>query len=279
MGVVYKITSPSGRAYVGQSKQRFLSKRMGGHRHDALGEGRDKCPRLDEAIRKYGWQAMRVEIIWSGPNEELNAQEKKWIAECNTLHPNGYNMTPGGQWETGDPKGWSEETRALLSEQKKAEWASGHFSNGKGPHTEQAQANLLATLAAKTEQRLETLSGKELHVARRNLVTGKRKAIKDRHKREASRDPEAWSQWQANEAKMTADERKSLRMAQKRAAKMATMDPVEAALWMHRVRRSAMHTAAKRGIDFATLERWYPNVLTMQEIRALQRNKGVWRRA
>jgi hypothetical protein len=55
------------------------------------------CRLIKAAINKYGWERMVVEKLATGiPREALNELEVKLIAEHNTLHPNGYNQTPGG---------------------------------------------------------------------------------------------------------------------------------------------------------------------------------------
>jgi len=91
MGVVYKITSPSGKAYAGQTKRK-LSKRL--HRHRDMKWG--NCRLLKRAIKKYGWKRMEVVALWEGPNDELDAKEIELISSNSTLAPSGYNALPGG---------------------------------------------------------------------------------------------------------------------------------------------------------------------------------------
>ena len=91
MGVIYKITSPSGKGYVGQTK-RPLNKRLDRHRDLKWGN----CKLLKRAINKYGWIKMQVQVLWTGSNEELNANEIGLIRDHGTLAPHGYNALPGG---------------------------------------------------------------------------------------------------------------------------------------------------------------------------------------
>jgi len=267
-GVIYLIVSPSDKGYVGQSVDPL--RRMGNHRRSAESGEPYKRPMVARSIACYGWDAMVVKVLWHGCAVEMDDKEVHWIAELDTFN-NGMNMTTGGQ----NGQTVSEEVREKNRVQKKKEWAENRevMERCNGPA---AMAKRQATLGAKTQERLSELGGKAREKAERRVVDGRKKTAKDLAKRQAGRDPEAWAAWQADEARMTTDERKSLRMAQKRAEKMAGMGTVEAALWMHRVRRSAMHMANKRGVAFETLERWYPNVLTMAEIRALERNGGTW---
>lgn len=91
MGVIYKITSPSGKGYVGQTK-RPLNKRLERHRDLKWGN----CKLLKRAIVKYGWHTMQVQVLWTGSNEELDAKEVELIREQGTLAPHGYNALLGG---------------------------------------------------------------------------------------------------------------------------------------------------------------------------------------
>lgn len=91
--VIYKLTSPSGKMYIGKAKDFNL--RMNQHRRYAE---QGKLFPLYKAIRYYGWDVFQKEIIDTAETiEELNEKEKYWIAKYNTyLTEFGYNCTPGG---------------------------------------------------------------------------------------------------------------------------------------------------------------------------------------
>jgi len=91
MGIIYKITSPSGKSYIGQTRRR-LQERLWRHRDMKWGN----CKLLKRAINKYGWERMQVQVLWTGPNELLDAKEIELIALHGTLAPHGYNSLPGG---------------------------------------------------------------------------------------------------------------------------------------------------------------------------------------
>ena len=94
--VIYKITSPSNKSYIGQTVR--LKQRLSCYEHL-------RCKNqsaIYNAILKYGWENMKVEILWEKESkerlvEELNELEIKYIAEFNTKVPNGYNLTAGGK--------------------------------------------------------------------------------------------------------------------------------------------------------------------------------------
>ena len=92
-GIIYKITSPSGKVYVGQTVRSF-EKRMREHKQTY-----SSCTALKSAIDKYKDQ-MKYEIIEEDVSQEqLDEREIYWIKELNSLAPNGYNLESGGHYE------------------------------------------------------------------------------------------------------------------------------------------------------------------------------------
>jgi len=89
MGVIYKLTSPSGKSYIGQTK-RPIEKRMKEH---------FKCPgyciALENAIKKYS-DKMEYEVLLEVNDEQLNFYEIRMIQMYDTIEPKGYNIRTGG---------------------------------------------------------------------------------------------------------------------------------------------------------------------------------------
>lgn len=91
--IIYKITNLiNSKAYIGQTiyelEQRWVQ-------HNSKSSG---CRAIANALRKYGKENFTIEIVTICYSlEELNAQEEKYIKEFNTLAPNGYNLTTGGE--------------------------------------------------------------------------------------------------------------------------------------------------------------------------------------
>lgn len=90
-GYIYKYTSPSGKSYIGQTT-RSLKERAG--HNGKLYKG---CNDFYYAIQKYGFENFEVEILAEVLKEQLDKAEIKYIQLFNTLSPNGYNLTAGGQ--------------------------------------------------------------------------------------------------------------------------------------------------------------------------------------
>lgn len=108
-GQIYLIkNTANNKNYVGQTwthrKNRQYYKPFGyeGRFRDHISEAicntkKKQCRYLNNAIRHYGKDAFTVELLYSCPIEELDSWEKHYINECNTLYPNGYNLTNGGK--------------------------------------------------------------------------------------------------------------------------------------------------------------------------------------
>lgn len=113
IGYIYKITSPSGKSYIGQTIQEPC-KRFSKHRTKALNPSdNNKCRALSNAIRKYGWDSLTTEIIDSCYEWNLDFLEREYIEIYNSFYPNGYNLTKGGR---GGSNTLSEEVRKHMSE-------------------------------------------------------------------------------------------------------------------------------------------------------------------
>lgn len=98
IGYIYKITSPTGRGYVGKTTR--LNNRISYYRNN--NKGGQKI--LDSSIEKYGWDQHKFEIITESPVEQLSELEIKYIKEHNTFHydnDSGMNLTRGGGGRLG----------------------------------------------------------------------------------------------------------------------------------------------------------------------------------
>jgi len=134
--VIYKLTSPSGKVYIGRTVNFY--NRMKDHKHEAK-DGNIRP--IYKAIRKYGWDNFTKEIIDEVYTiEEAIIRESKYINEYNSVK-NGYNSTyntegPGDIWEgLEDTEQYKEYTK------KMAKISSGKNNPMYGKkHTEEAKA-------------------------------------------------------------------------------------------------------------------------------------------
>ena len=92
---IYKLTSPSGKSYIGQSKN--IERRF----YEYKGLYCKTQTKLYRAIKKYGWDFFEKEIMISFDNSIeniqtcLNTSEIYFISKFNTVN-NGYNLMGGG---------------------------------------------------------------------------------------------------------------------------------------------------------------------------------------
>jgi hypothetical protein len=93
--IIYRVTNMiNGKQYIGQTS-RTLEKRWIEHCSASSG-----CVALHNAILKYGRENFKVEQIDIALDQvELDYKEIKYIELYNTLAPNGYNLTKGGDYK------------------------------------------------------------------------------------------------------------------------------------------------------------------------------------
>ena len=114
-GIIYKVVSPSGRIYIGQTIK-SLTKRKTGHRNDAFDKNRNYNTKFSRAIRKYG-DKLKWEILYDNiPWRYLNNMEIITIGWYNS-YKSGYNSTLGGEGNVGFRH--TDETKQKMSEANK----------------------------------------------------------------------------------------------------------------------------------------------------------------
>lgn len=87
-GYIYKTTFPNGKIYVGQSHKNveFNPKYHG------------SGIIVVKFLKTHNENELKTELIeWCYSKEELDTKEIYWIKELNTLIPNGYNISEGGE--------------------------------------------------------------------------------------------------------------------------------------------------------------------------------------
>jgi len=108
-GHIYKIINTiNNKVYIGQTYSHIKNhgkyrpagymKRFNSHVSEALNNTKKKqCTYLNNAIRKYGKDKFRCELITECELPELDDLEQKNINKYNSLFPTGYNLTKGGK--------------------------------------------------------------------------------------------------------------------------------------------------------------------------------------
>ncbi len=115
-GFIYKITSPSGKAYIGQTI-RSVECRV--RQHSMFKKKICQC--IFRAIRKYGIDSMFVEVIDVVAVGLLNVREMELIKSHLSKKPHGYNLTDGGEGARGRIATFA--ARLRTGEATKQRWA------------------------------------------------------------------------------------------------------------------------------------------------------------
>lgn len=149
MGFAYKVTSPSGKSYVGITMSSVEARWKLHVREACKRKGRWA---LHRAIRKYGHEAFVVETLAELPTwSELCLIERELIASHGTHSPSGYNMTIGGDGVVG-----------LCPEAKaahKANTSSGTRRAWQNPAMRQKRADAWNVAGAREKHSLATSEG------------------------------------------------------------------------------------------------------------------------
>lgn len=126
MGVIYCLTSPSGKMYIGQTRRK-VEKRINEHKNNKL----PGCKILKNAIQKHGFENFTVEVLMEVNDASLDYYEIKFIDLLETKYPKGYNIMDGGS-----NINFSEESRKVMREKKLGE-KNHNFGKPKSEETRQ----------------------------------------------------------------------------------------------------------------------------------------------
>jgi group I intron endonuclease len=152
--LIYRaINTVNGKSYIGKTEKTLERRR---DLHVTASKQKSQFA-FHKAIAKYGVDAFEWHVLEACNSiENLNTQEKNYIKIYETFGPKGYNMTEGGEGQSG----WnpSKETRALWSKQRTgtSPWNKGTAKPKKlKTDEEKAETQRLAN-----QKRSETLKGK-----------------------------------------------------------------------------------------------------------------------
>lgn len=96
MGYIYMIKNNlNGKVYIGQTRSKYVSQRWGNHRASMR---KGVMSPLYNSLRKYGEENFSFDVIMKDvPNDDLSKLEIEMIKKYNSIYPNGFNLTKGGE--------------------------------------------------------------------------------------------------------------------------------------------------------------------------------------
>lgn len=176
--VIYRFTFPNSKYYIGQTVN--FRRRITMHKQSSKKED----TKLYRATRKYGWNNIVIDKIWSLPPSDLynysevkqllNDLEVHYIDKYNSFRK-GYNSTTGGDSNTI----YSEETRIKLSKI--------HKGRRKSLETRKRMSEAFKgrIVTNETKEKISnTLKGNELSDETKNIISqkGKGRLMTEEHK-------------------------------------------------------------------------------------------------
>lgn len=170
---IYLVTHTlTGRTYVGQSID--IDRRWREHAKGKTGSGI-----LSNAIAKHGWSAFSARIIELCCHDDLNKAEQSWVAELNSTHPAGFNLTTGGaQFK------FTDEARKIISDRTKTfmtpEWIARRSEKQRGiPKSAEWKAKMAIRQAMPDNvARMTELARNQSSETREKIAASKRGLVK-----------------------------------------------------------------------------------------------------
>lgn len=176
---IYKITSPSGKVYVGQSID--IDKRFMGYKNPKQTTFENQT-RLKRSMLKYGWANHAFEVLCECSAEDLNMLERKYQDEFDVIGLKGLNCLLTEV--DGKPRVWSDESRKKMGRKGEA-----HHMYGKA-HSAESLAKISASKKGKPSPKkgipLAEETKAKLRVSRKGVTAGeKHHMYGKKHKQES----------------------------------------------------------------------------------------------
>jgi len=190
MAIIYKITNTTNnKAYIGATIH-SLEDRWGRHLSAAFND--DSQMAIHKALRKYGKEVFKIEILHEDPDPDLifDVLEPKYIQEHKTYGNDGYNMTLGGDGWLGmkhTPESIEKMRNAKLGKKdsdetrkKKSLASMGNIPSNKGKKCPECAYWLGKSMNEETKKKISIAGiGREQPSSQKEKV---RNAIAEKHK-------------------------------------------------------------------------------------------------
>lgn len=213
---IYKLTFPSGKGYIGQSRD--IVQRWG--HYSCLKKSR-KNTLVERAVVKYGWANVRKWVLCECPEDELNHLEGVHMLREGTKHPAGYNLKDAGDAGLHHPATrekmrdtWAGKTEWTRQARKRQAVEGGKeriamdrakvVRNGMtaASHAEAAKAKRKATWERKREERLANMDPEKAAKVRRQAELDARRLQKNG-------PPKGYAEYQAKRREEVRNERRA----------------------------------------------------------------------
>lgn len=122
MAIVYKITSPENKIYVGVTKRKNINGRIAEHKVHM--RTRTSSTVMYQDMNRLGFENFKFDIVENCSDDVCFEREKHWIIKLKSFEF-GYNKSLGGQGPNG--LRITEDRRNQVSKQSKSRWADKSF--------------------------------------------------------------------------------------------------------------------------------------------------------
>lgn len=121
MAYIYRIKNKiTKKYYIGESKKKDVKWRWNEHKKTI--EKNKGCPALRDAVKKYGIENFEFSVLIICFDDERFKYEKEYIKKYNSVVPNGYNITNGGEGGGFQGKKHTEQMKTDLRNKSKQKY-------------------------------------------------------------------------------------------------------------------------------------------------------------
>jgi group I intron endonuclease len=121
MAYIYRVLNKiTKKCYIGESKSKDVNWRWREHKRKI--EINKGCPALRDAVKKYGIENFEFSVIIICFDDERFKYEKEYIKKYNSVVPNGYNITGGGEGGGFQGKKHTEQVKTDIRNQSKQKY-------------------------------------------------------------------------------------------------------------------------------------------------------------
>jgi group I intron endonuclease len=121
MAYIYRVLNKiTKKCYIGESKSKDVNWRWREHKRKI--EINKGCPALRDAVKKYGIENFEFSVIIICFDDERFKYEKEYIKKYNSVVPNGYNITNGGEGGGFQGKTHTEQVKADIRNKSKQKY-------------------------------------------------------------------------------------------------------------------------------------------------------------
>ena len=121
MAYIYRIKNKiTKKSYIGESKKKDVKWRWSEHKQNI--KKNKGCPALRDAVKKYGIENFEFSVLIICFDDERFKYEKEYIKKYNSVVPNGYNITNGGEGGGFQGKTHTEQVKADIRNKSKQKY-------------------------------------------------------------------------------------------------------------------------------------------------------------